>query len=140
MLCHINHQKNSFPQQKLGMECHRKDLPETGQLGSHEPRGAGTDMARDALQAGMRRPLIGRKLRLHDGMAHLTAELPRLHIRDTLKGGGRDNEQIYDGEERHDAELAPYTWHAEIELWIVQRFVTLLSPAHRGPGIANGDQ
>src|SRR5262245_33771501 len=69
------------------------ELPRAGELRAHEPAGTGTDVTGDARYARVRRPPVGRVLRLHDAMAGLSAERGRVHHLDPLVGcHGEDHE------------------------------------------------
>ena len=60
---------------RISFEGSGKNLPCSGQLGFHVPRGAGADVALHAGNAGVRRELIGSVFRSHHGVTELTAEL-----------------------------------------------------------------
>ena len=86
----------------VSVEGYGKDLSHAGQLAAHEPGRAGTDVAFDALDARMRRLLVGGVLGLHHGVAGLAAEGDRIHVidgavaelagHDDIDRGGEDDE------------------------------------------------
>ena len=74
---------------------------------------AGSDVAIDAGHVGVRRDLVGRKLRLHH-MAGTAAELRRIHVLRAVIAGRGDDEKIDDGENENDVE--PVTEVAVVEI------------------------
>src|SRR5215469_8774538 len=65
---------------RVSVKNNRENLAHAGELGAHEPSRAWTDVAFHTVDAGVRGILIGGKLRNHDRVTGLAAELCGVHI------------------------------------------------------------
>src|SRR5207248_10269938 len=79
------------------MKGNRENLPHARELRTYEPSWSRTDVAFHAVDARGRGVLIGGKLRCHDRVAGLPAELRGIHVLDAEVGSGSEEEEVRKG-------------------------------------------
>ena len=79
------------------MKGNRENLPHARELRTYEPSWSRTDVAFHAVDARVRGVLIGGKLRCHDRVAGLPAELRGIHVLDAAVRSGSEDEDVYKG-------------------------------------------
>ena len=87
---------------RIKVEGHGHQLPGAGDLGFHEPVGAGADVTLSTRDPGVGRALVGGVLRFHHHVAGRSAELHRLHHVNALVGCGGQDDDIDDGQHQED--------------------------------------